>query len=171
MDKDYVDKLYIGSLDLSQISLDEASVGKHGFPDGLGECKLYVYGGERNIPHFHIESKDGKFVCCVQIYEPYYFIHPGKEGTLNSAQRKELDKYLRSAYKTPVGGVKITIWQMICIDWNNANPDYAVFKKNATQPDYNKLQEGKPSEEEDEKDNKKKKGVKESTWLSDSLVD
>ena len=163
MDKDYVDKLYIGSLDLSQAPLDEVSVGRHSFPDGLGECKLYVYGGERNIPHFHIESSDGKFICCVKIYEPYYFIHPGKEGTLNSAQREELDKYLRTFYKTPVGGIKITIWQMICIDWNNANPNYAVFKNNATQPDYNKLTEEKPPKD------KKKTGLKESSWLSETI--
>ena len=113
MDDDYVDKLYIGTIDFSQIPLDEVSVGKRTFPDGLGECKICVYGGERNIPHFHIESTSSNFVCCVRIYEPYYFIHPGKEGTLNSAQRKELDKYLRTAYKAPVGGVKMTIWQMI----------------------------------------------------------
>ena len=165
MDKDYVDKLYIGTINLSQAPLDEVSVGRRSFPDGLGECKICVYGGEKNIPHFHIESTSSNFVCCVKIYEPYYFIHPGKEGTLNSAQREELDKYLRTKYKPAIGKSNETIWERIADYWNNANPTYAVNRPNATQPDYNKLTDEKPPKD-------KKKGLKEdSTWLVNSFED
>ena len=161
-DKDNA-KVTIGSFNLSfDSSLEEGSVGRKSI-DGIGLCTIHIYSGERTIPHFHIESNDGKFICCVCILKPNYFIHPGKEGTLNSKQCKELDEFLRSEYKgAPFIKGKITIWQMICIEWNNNNPKYAFeITKNTTQPDYHKISK--------ELKDDKNKGLKEdSTWLIDS---
>ena len=54
-----------------------------------------------NLPHFHIwdkNSQGGKFHTCVQIKQPAYFHHTGKEGVLNTSQRKELVEFLKTGW-------------------------------------------------------------------------
>lgn len=97
-----------------------------------GICKVFVYDIEGPIPHFHLKSKN--FETCIKIYEPEYFKHDGKEGELNSNQRKKLDDWLSE--KSSDNKYK-TNWEEISDYWNTVHG----VPKNATdeQPNYRKL--------------------------------
>ena len=72
-----------------------------------------------NIPHFHIVDKSTlgtKFHTCVKIESPEYFHHTGKEGVLNSKQRKSLVNFLNSL--TPL---EISHWEFLLLTWNTNN--------------------------------------------------
>lgn len=136
-----VKEVIIGTIEFSGELNEVAKVGKP-FPL-LGkkhQCQIIVKEKEGPICHFHIIDKDEKFRMCVCIYEPYYFIHPGWENKINSSQKKELDSYLRSK-----GYIGKTIWDDIVFQWKKLNPDninyykYEKNFKNATQPDYTRL--------------------------------
>lgn len=80
--------------------------------DKLEKCKVAVYASEGQIPHFHIESEDGKFKSCVCIYSNNYFSHGGKyKGQFNSKQRKEFNKWMENN------------WNKIKDAWEEGNPD------------------------------------------------
>lgn len=77
--------------------------------DKLGECFIKIKSSEGPIPHFHIDNKDGKTICCVCIYVPEYFHHKTGEKDLTNEQKAildiameehwdELDKQWRAAY-------------------------------------------------------------------------
>lgn len=72
-----------------------------------------------NIPHFHIVDKTtlgSKFHTCVKIESAEYFHHTGKEGVLNSKQRKSLVNFLNSL--TPL---EISHWEFLLLTWNTNN--------------------------------------------------
>ena len=92
-----------------------------------------------NIPHFHIWDKNSKgqsFHTCVKIEKAEYFHHTGKEGILNTAQRKDLCEFLKSQcaknirYKTN--------WEYLVSMWNDNNPN-AILSENIEMPDYTQL--------------------------------
>ena len=91
-----------------------------------------------NIPHFHIwdrSSKGEKFHTCIQIKEPEYFHHTGKEDTLNSKQKKDLYNLLQLPYRK---NINITLWQHLIMSWNDNNSNILV-DENQEMPDYTKL--------------------------------
>lgn len=88
-------------------------------------------------PHMHIwdySTKGKKFHCCVRLDKPEYFIHTGKEDTLNSTNKKELIKFLNKEY----GGLGITNWKRILMLWNDNNSDVHI-DIDSEMPDYTKL--------------------------------
>ena len=94
-----------------------------------------------NIPHVHIRdtsTHDDKFNCCVRLDKPEYFIHTGKENTLNSKQIKSLIEFFND--ETNLGGYKLTNWTKTLLYWNDNNsnieldllsemPDYTLLNK------------------------------------------
>ena len=89
------------------------------------------------IPHFHIwdlSTNGQKFHTCVRIDKPEYFKHTGKEGTLNSKERKHLISFLSG--EDPDSG--FTNWQWLVFEWNRNNSDVRIDPK-TPMPDYTKL--------------------------------
>ena len=89
-----------------------------------------------NIPHFHIVDKStlgSKFHTCVKIESPEYFHHTGKEGVLNSKQRKSLVNFLNSL--TPL---EISHWEFLLLTWNTNNSNKKL-RMDLPMPDYTKL--------------------------------
>ena len=108
------------------------------------ESNLEVYvntddGG--NIPHFHIRDTNdwSKFHSCIRLDEAEYFLHEGKEATLNSKQRKLLQQFMTSSVTNSRYKSKFeNNWELACFLWdiNNSNEETDEFVK---QPDYTKL--------------------------------
>ena len=96
-------------------------------------------GGE--LPHFHMRDPSDwdKFHTCILITEAKYFLHAGKEDTLNSKQRKALQAFMEAL----VGNKKYVDkfrnnWELVCFLWELNNSD-AIISDDATMPDYTKL--------------------------------
>ena len=88
------------------------------------------------IPHFHIvdQSTLGKvFHTCVKIKVAEYFHHTGKEGVLNSIQRKDLIKFLKGKDKWGESN-----WKVLIKEWDRNNSDVEI-DINTPMPDYTKL--------------------------------
>ena len=64
--KKYTDKLLIGEIEFTD-SVNEVSVGRPNL-DKFGTCKIYVYGNEGPVPHFHLEKSNGEVICCICIF-------------------------------------------------------------------------------------------------------
>ena len=107
-----------------------------GYLDGY---EIYIHTDDSgNIPHFHIwdrNSKGEKFHTCIQIKEPKYFHHTGKENILNSKQKKDLYNLLQLPYRK---NINITLWQHLIMSWNDNNSNILV-DENQEMPDYTKL--------------------------------
>lgn len=91
-----------------------------------------------NIPHFHLwdsNSKGGRFHTCIKILSPEYFHHHGKEGVLNSSDRKELCAFL--ALPSEDEPTK-TNWGVLVIEWNRNNSEKKIDAK-TPMPDYSLL--------------------------------
>lgn len=91
-----------------------------------------------HIPHFHLwdsNSKGVSFHTRIKITSPEYFHHHGKEGVLNSKDRKELCEFL--LLPSEDGPVK-TNWEVLLIEWNRNNSDNKVDPK-TPMPDYSLL--------------------------------
>jgi hypothetical protein len=107
-------------------------------------CYVAVYAREgANIPHFHIESKDGKFRCCIMLYQAKYFQHGSKDGTLSSgADRLRLDTFLRqhNTYNDKDGKIDDTFtnWKRMVQYWKMCHDeDYSDEElKKYSQPNY-----------------------------------
>ena len=99
--------------------------------------KILVYGSEGSIPHFHIENKEADFYCCVKILENSYFSHGKYKDRLASAQRKKLQKFLSSKHRF-FGKFGFTNYQIICVYWNDNNPDYLIDTE-MNMPNYEEL--------------------------------
>lgn len=105
-----------------------ATIGKIDFPPiieqntyQLGECILKVYDYDYDVPHFHIESVDGKFNIAVSLLEGKYYSHNGRYITkLTGAQCHQLYSYLNTKYG------KCTVWEKLVTFWNNLNPDHEI---------------------------------------------
>lgn len=99
----------------------------------IGKCKLFVYGNEGPIPHFHI-VKNKKTVCCVCLYLPLYFHHKLDEIDLSGDQKVLLDMFLR----------RDNLWKTLSDAWRSAYEDSLKIYcqtnnldiNNLTQPDY-----------------------------------
>lgn len=109
----------------------------------IGEVEdktIYVRANEGPISHFHIVDSNSlgrKFHTCVQIVEPKYFHHTGKEDALNSREIKELIKFLNSSCEMEEFN-NGTNWRLIRFIWNINNPKFRV-DKNIEMPDYTLL--------------------------------
>jgi hypothetical protein len=115
-----------------QILLEMANIGSF---DGF---TIYIYGSEGPKPHFHLIKGNPKypdFETCIKINNPIYFHHSGKEGVLNSKEKKRLIEFLKSNNKYFPDK---TNWQMLVIQWSMNNTDFQISPKTKI-PNYIKL--------------------------------
>lgn len=110
-----------------------------GYAAGL---EIYVNTNDAgNIPHFHIRDEVDwdKFHSCINILSAEYFAHEGKEGVLNSKQRKKLQEFMEATADIDIEDVnEINNWKYICVLWNSNNSS-AKVPKDAKMPDYRQL--------------------------------
>lgn len=106
---------------------------------GIGSCRIDVYGGEGDIPHFHITGENGKFKTCIKIYSAEYFKHGTKQGELSNKGARELNDWLQSENKIAANGN--TNWEVIRLMWELSNPNcrFPESKKVKKQPNYTTL--------------------------------
>ena len=131
----------IGTIVFDDVLTEDEIISKKGRynPTGLGECKIEVYNGEGDMPHFHLFRIDKSFECCICIYSPHYFAHGGKyKDQLNSKQRKQLDDWLDSSTKTLP---QINNWSLIKSFWETMNPmcKFPDSRKVANKPYYRNM--------------------------------
>ena len=98
-----------------------ARVGK--IPDS--QMEIHIEGTEGNIPHFHLQKKNGKpenCVCHIKLLEPEYL--QDKDDPMNilsSKERKALNDYMHRH----IALSESTNWKY-CIDtwniWNSSHP-------------------------------------------------
>jgi hypothetical protein len=102
------------------------------------QYSLYVYGREGPVAHFHLlkgNPDNPSWQTCIKIETSEYFHHDGKEGTLNSKQKKHLvDFFNTSNQDLP----QITNWQSTVVAWNQNNPRWRI-DRNTTMPEYSLL--------------------------------
>lgn len=151
----HTDGIFIGELDLDTGFLDkfvtEDSIGSTNIGGRHKTVKIYVYGGEGPVPHFHIISKEKHQgnkqlpAICVCIFEAKYFIHSKNNTSLNgtfdsNSEAKAIDKYLRNKYKANGVDFGITLWQHMVNLWFEKNPiRYAGINYTNIQPNYSKI--------------------------------
>lgn len=120
--EEYVDQYQIED----PIRIDEMA--RIGFLEKTTPCKYEIYvmtDDPGKIPHFHIRDykkggRSGKeFHTCIDLTQPKYFHHPGKQDELNRKQLRELVDFLTSKYK----GREETNWQHVIDAWNDNNSD------------------------------------------------
>ena len=108
------------------------NIARIGFTDDGFEVYINTDDGG-NIPHFHYRTKGTwKFHTCIRLDSPEYFHHDGKEGILNSKQRKELVKFLNS---TDLHEQDKTHWQVLLKEWNRNNSNIEIDEE-TPMPDY-----------------------------------
>lgn len=100
-----------------QILYEMAQIGK------FDSFEIWIYGGEGPIPHFHlISQKFPDFEACIKIEKVEYFHHSGKEGILNSKEKKRLVEFLQSNHHKLNG----TNWEILVAQWGMNNPKYDI---------------------------------------------
>jgi hypothetical protein len=134
MNNEYRDELLVGYLDFQFIEeafIDDLNIDKYGF------TKIYVYGNEGPIPHFHIVSENKNDIC-ICICEAKYFNHGKYKNTFKSKkQLKMLDYWMDNIN---INDDTKTNWEFIIIMWKSANPEWRNYdiKFPNKRPDYTK---------------------------------
>lgn len=107
-----------------------------------GDLEVYVNTNDGgNIPHFHLRDQTDweRFHSCIKIASPEYFLHEGKEDTLNSKQRKELYDFMNSKVSLTKYADKFdNNWQLICFLWELNNSSTSI-PEDTQMPDYRQL--------------------------------
>lgn len=100
---------------------------------------ITVFGGERNISHFHIcrgKPESPTWETCVRLDQAQYFHHGSKREVLNSREKDDLVAFLEKPFPRPrFAG---TNWEFIVFLWNVNNPQFAIGD-DAPMPDYTQL--------------------------------
>ena len=130
--------IIIGELDFgkNELIIDEAQVdtSRIHFGKGLGECKICVYADEGTIPHFHIMKNKNEQYTCICLFEPLYFHHGNKNGTLNSKQKRILNDWLLAPIN--YNGINLTRWETAVFLWRMNNGEKYIPQHSLKQPDY-----------------------------------
>ena len=109
-----------------------------------GDLEVYVNTNDAGkIPHFHLRDSVEweKFHTCVRIDSAEYFLHEGKEDILNSKQRKDLDRFMRSKVTLKKYKDKFdNNWELVCFLWDMNNSD-VMIPDDIEQPNYLELSE------------------------------
>lgn len=133
------DNLY-GIFNVYDENLSEmARVGK--VPES--QFEVHIEGKEGFIPHMHICRKSRKVVVLrIKLLTNEYFREKDdRMNTLNSSEKKALNKYLTSPFNTEFN---ISNWQHACMLWNQYNSAHQIKNiKSLTQPDYTTINEPK----------------------------
>lgn len=114
--------------------LEMAEIGRF---DGY---KILIYGAEGPVAHFHVDNNEKNIHACVKILEDGYFQHGKYKDVLPTSVVKKLKLFLASPHKF-FGKDGYTNWQIICIYWNDNNPDYSIDEDldKLQMPKYNNL--------------------------------
>lgn len=121
--------------------LNEVTIVSDNLPK-IDKIKIHVYENEGTIPHFHIDSIDGKFKRCICIYDNNYFDHGKYQDKLANDQAKALDQLLRT--KLTICNVTKSVWDHIALAWELANGDnpynkqYENYTKQSNYSDINR---------------------------------
>ena len=102
-----------------QILYEMSQIGK------FDSFEIWIYGGEGPVPHFHLitgNQKSPEFETCIKIKEAEYFHHSGKEGALNSKEKKRLIEFLQKPHHKLSG----TNWEILVAQWGMNNPKYDI---------------------------------------------
>lgn len=113
-------------------------------------CKIFVYGNEGYIPHFHLKKSDGT-ESCLCIFEAKYFNHENKHKILTDKELYTIDTFM--SFFISDGRSKISNWDKIVkmwVDKNSSNgfehmndwfefeqPDYTLTRENRYQGNNN----------------------------------
>ena len=121
---------------LKEDRLDEMA--RVGFFD-KNKLEIYIRTDDPgNRPHFHVRDSNthgDEFHTCIEIKNPIYFHHTGKEDVLNGKQKKSLVKFLLYPSEDYPG---LTNWSVIVRTWN-ANNSHMKVNPELEMPDYTKL--------------------------------
>ena len=104
----------------------------------VGNFQISVFGGERNIPHFHFFNTQTKEKGCIKILTCEYFKHGKYTAELNSGERKDLQNFLSKSTDDEIYKEGTTNFKVICHEWNKNNPENKI-DINTKQPDYKQL--------------------------------
>lgn len=107
------------------------------------QYEVYIHTDDPgNEPHFHIRdvsTRGEEFHTCVKIKEAMYFHHDGKEGNLNTHQRKSLMDFLQSSPSKQYKRIDFpTNWDKVIYEWNENNSKTLVDEEQAI-PDYTNI--------------------------------
>lgn len=121
-----------------KILKEMAVIGEISFKRDMNvDVSVYRREGE-NIPHLHLDCGDS-FSCCIRLEVPEYFIHGGHQDILNSKQRKQFDRYMRSTPDKPGARKRFeTNWHLAVFLWNQL-PNALPVDEDQPIPDYRKL--------------------------------
>ena len=104
--------------------------------------KVSIYGGEGNIPHLHFytENKKKNIYGCIRLDCSEYFDHGKHNARLNSKEKKIFTEWIKSK-ETPFKKFTdiLTVWEYVCILWNENNPNYKFNYDQYTMPNYAEL--------------------------------
>lgn len=99
----------------------------------LNGFEFKVYGGERNIPHIHMDSADKKV--CIRLDIAEYYAHGKSKDTLNSNERDILIDFMNNRHRR----FDITNYEYMLNLWNENNPNYEIDEE-MQMPDYKNLE-------------------------------
>ena len=118
--------------EMAKIGTISTQIGK------TGGYEIWIYTNDPgDKPHFHIVNSEENFSCCVEIERPKYFIHEGKEDTLNHKLKRSLIYFLKSKHRK---GRNITNWENLCMAWDDNNSNKELNPETYdNMPDYMKL--------------------------------
>lgn len=123
----------IGEIDFDEFFYERGITGPK-LTQGVGKVKISAYGGEREIPHFHVWSKAKNFWCAIKLNTPEYFIHGKYVDILNNTQLKAVVKFLKSTCAEKESEKGETNWDFLKCDWNSTSRiNYCTVE---TMPDY-----------------------------------
>lgn len=151
------DKAFIGTVELSEKSLNESLTGRG---KDLGEFKVFVYGDEGKIPHFHLTDHNRNLIACICLAEPKYFSHGTHHSEkLTNNQQEDLYKFMKKPNKK---NPKITNWEFAVKTWEDANQDKDYeYKGKMTgaknMPDYSNINGERIGESKEDKEKRKEK--------------
>ena len=100
--------------------------------------KFLVYGDEvDNVPHFHLYPIGGSNhdEICIKLDKPEYFIHGIYTNMLDSKERRDLRRELKTEDQDGV-----TLWNLMRLNWNGMHPEGYVKNE---MPDYSELPDKK----------------------------
>ena len=105
-------------------------------PVDLGECVIRIYDYDYDVPHFHLESVDGKYNFSICLETNKYYSHDGRYlDKLTGSQCRHLHDYLMSDTGLEIS--KITVWENLIIHWDMLNPDHEIKTDTVTDEEGN----------------------------------
>ena len=104
-----------------------------------GKYEVYVNTDDAGkLPHCHIRDKAdwSLFHSCIRLDTAEYFLHAGKESTLNASQRKQFQQFMEGPVTlSKYVGKFDNNWELACFLWDINNSD-VVIPEDTEMPNY-----------------------------------